>query len=465
MIRAGKYLIPIIYFVSLTGTGEAQNPVYRDAPKVTPGTTEAMQTPEFWINNLKGNPDKVIMTPEQIENLNKKNQTKMYEFTDINGKKVTFKKKDSILVIDPLSLRSFSGEEIRARLNRDRDFLESTTFYDFRKRTWDEDMRNEIYEQMDVGSLPGTITPRYGIITSYVNNRRFPTHKKAWTEQNGWLNQFGTVALNAGMPAAILHTTKNKDWYYVRSEISIGWIPSVSIAVGSKNELRHLTEAKDFFVVTCHRVPVYSDNDWNNFMTYLYMGGEAKLLGKTEKGYNVLLPFRQADGSFETAQGWIRPDACVSVGYQPFNRRNIINTAFSVLYRPWASGDSYNEESCSGYARSVLRTFGIITVKSTVFGLTASDHVTIFPRETSREVKYKFLDKCEPGTTLLGSSEHIIFYLGKVNGKYYVIHRTGYDYPGDDGTMMMVRRVNVNDTELPGGSHVDTWTHICEIEP
>ena len=119
MDRARKYIVLIIYFVLSAGTGETQNPVYRDAPKVTPGTTEAMQKPGFWIANLEGDPDKVIMTHKQIDELNKKNQTKAYEFTDINGKKVAFKKKDSILVIDPLSLKSYSGDEVKERLNRE----------------------------------------------------------------------------------------------------------------------------------------------------------------------------------------------------------------------------------------------------------------------------------------------------------------------------------------------------------
>jgi len=38
----------------------------QSAPKILPGTTEAMQHPGFWISNIKGDPDKVIMTSEQI---------------------------------------------------------------------------------------------------------------------------------------------------------------------------------------------------------------------------------------------------------------------------------------------------------------------------------------------------------------------------------------------------------------
>jgi hypothetical protein len=80
-------------------------------------------------------------------------------------------------------------------------------------------------------------------------------------------------------------------------------------------------------------------------------------------------------------------------------------------------------------------------------------------------VKYSYLEKCEPGITLLGSDAHVILYLGEANGRQYVIHSTGYDYTRDDGTVMLLRRVNVNDTELEGGSQVDTWTYMCELKP
>ncbi len=42
------------------------------APKVIPPATKKMQHPEFWISQIKGDPDRVILTPEQITQLNKK---------------------------------------------------------------------------------------------------------------------------------------------------------------------------------------------------------------------------------------------------------------------------------------------------------------------------------------------------------------------------------------------------------
>ena len=116
-------------------------------------------------------------------------------------------------------------------------------------------------------------------------------------------------------------------------------------------------------------------------------------------------------------------------------------------------------------ARSVLRSFGIYTGRWTSHLLHASDHVVMFPRKTPVEKKYEFLGDCEGGICLVGDGGHISMYLGEVDGKHYVIHSSGYSYTGEDGTRMNVNRVNVNDTDLAGGSNIRSWTEITTLKP
>ena len=142
------------------------------------------------------------------------------------------------------------------------------------------------------------------------------------------------------MPVAVLHTSKERDWYYVRSEIAFGWVPADNVAIGSVEELRDYVTARDFIFAVAHKVPVYGDMELKSFITDLYMGSRVKLLNKFSEGYHVLMPYRKADGSFQTVSGWVKPDAEVNVGYQQFTQRNIINTVFSLLYRPYGWADS-----------------------------------------------------------------------------------------------------------------------------
>jgi hypothetical protein len=138
---------------------------------------------------------------------------------------------------------------------------------------------------------------------------------------------------------------------------------------------------------------------------------------------------------------------------------------FSLLYRPYGWADSDNERDCCGAMRVVFKTFGIFMPRWTTHELHSADHVMAFPRNTSKEKKYELLDTVEPAITLVGDTWHISMYLGKVDGRHYVIHQSGYSYKTEDGTEMKVRRVNVNDTELEGGSYIGTWTEISEFKP
>ena len=459
------FILCCAFFILLPVQNEAQEIKYKNAPKFLPGTTEEMHHPGFWISKCKGDPDRVVLTPEQIVDLNRKNSTKSYTRKDVNGKEYSIKSARTHLVEDPLTLKTFPGDSLHTLLESYRNRIESRTYYDFRKKEYDEDMKNALYDKTDTGSIPDTIIPQYGILVTHSNNRFFPTHKIAFRERDGWINSFSNTSLDMAMPVAILHTSRDRDWFFVRSEIAGGWVPAVNVAIGSRKKINDYVNAKKFIVSTCYKVPIYADRKMKSFLTDLYMGARIKLRKTTSDGYQVLVPFRKPDGSFDTVQGWVKPDARVSVGYQPFTQRNIIETFFIVLYRPWSGGDMYNERHCCGGIRAVLRTFGIITLNSTTFELHASDHVTAFPEDTSQEVKYGYLKGCEPGICLIGSRQHVIMYLGEVNGRHYVIHQSGYPYTAEDGTIMLPRRVNVNDTELEGGSHVDTWTYICELKP
>jgi len=453
-----------------------QETIFENAPKVTPNTTNEMQTPGFWISRLDGDPDEVILTPGQIARLNTETQhlpDKIKKMKDINGDSYSI---DGVIkynditgaqysVVDPLSITSFPGDSLRARLRTHREYFESRTYYDHRRMVFDDDKKNELYLMTDASSIPDVIIPMYGIITTQTNCRVLPTNEIAYgTPEQWYVRGLQAASCDVAIPVAVLHESRDKDWYYVRTEVSFGWVPAVDIAVGTPGEIRKYLESNNFIVAVEHKVPVYSDNTFSSFMTDIYMGSRIKLVNRTGKGYHVQVPFRMPDGKMRIVDGWVRSDAKVSVGYQPLTRRNMINTLFSLLYRPYAWNDAGDEWNCCGYIRVVLRTFGITVGSWPAFQIHYTDNVYAFPADTPRATKYRYLEKCDPGVCLLGSDGHINVYLGKVNGRYYVIHMGGYDYTEDDGKVMMFRRVNVNETELEGSYNVDDWTKISTLE-
>ena len=443
------------------------------APNIIPPATAEMQRPGFWIARIQGDPDKVIMTPGQIREFNRKNRARSLERKDINGVTHTI---DDVLVQgnflgihlrleDPLTIKSITGDSLRVWFKRTRDYVKSGVFWDRRQLPYPEDAKNELLDALNEESLPAVVHPRYGILVRNTFNRVVPTYEMVYTQQYGWLQMFQNADLDAGMPVAILHMSKNGDWYYVKSEYAFGWVSADNVAEGSIQEIKRLAEPDDCIVALAHKIPVYADREFKTWITDFYQSTRLPLVKKSNSGYEVRVPFRQADGSLKGVIGWVKPGADVNIGFQPYTQRNVITTIFRLLNRPYGWTGTDHERDCVGTIRSVFRTFGIFVPRWTTFELYYTDHVTVFTADTPKEVKYRYLDQCEPGITVCGFNGHVVLYLGEVNGIHYVIHQNGYSYHDADGNEIRVGRVSVNHTEIEGGADITRWTELSVFKP
>jgi len=306
----------VVFFFFLAGTTLSA----QTAPKIIPPATAEMQNPGFWISRIKGDPDRVIMTPEQIIELNGKNRTRPLDTTDINGDHYSIRKvvehKDIIGVQfvfeNPLTIKTFPGDSLRERLRRHSSYLESRKLWDRRQLEYDDEMKGELLDKTDFNSIPDTIIPRYGVLVCHTLNRVFPTNLPGWVSKGGRADFFQSTSLDFNTPVAILHTSKDRDWYYVRSEIAFGWVPAVNLAEAGIDRIEKLLDVKEFLVSACHKVPVYGDKEFKTFLLDFYMGARLPLRKKSDDGYIVMVPFREADGSLKLVSGWIKPDAEVS---------------------------------------------------------------------------------------------------------------------------------------------------------
>lgn len=472
MMKTRFVLFISFLFLSWVSVSTAQEEKWENAPKTVPHTTQEMQTPGFWINKIK-NPESVIMTPQQIEQMNARNRNLPAIIKDIDGNDYNI---DDVIayklniglqfnVAEPLKIKSFPGDSVRAMLKHHKDLLTGRTWYDRREMKYEKDVIDSIIVKMNVQNVPDNIIPKYGILVQQTLNRALPMNQAGYGSSRSWHDQFQSTSLDLAMPVAILHTTADKTWYYVRSEISFGWVSAENVAIGSAKDIEKYADSKNILVACEYNIPVYSDKNFESFILNLFMGSNVKLLSTTDTGFKVLLPIRKPDGSFATTTGWVKKNARVSEGYQQFTQKNVISTMFSLLYRPYGWADSEHEYDCCGSLRVVYRTFGIKMGRWTSFELHSAPHIIAFNKKTPVEKKYEYLKGREPGITLVGNSGHICMYLGDHNGRHYVIHQGGYTYKGEDGILYPYNRVNVNDTELEGGSNIKEFTEISTFKP
>ncbi len=459
-----------VLFLLIAVNIHAAPPELLPAPDIVPPATEEMQHASFWVSRLDGDPDEVIMTAGQIDAFNAKNRTRPLTRTDIHGATLAVDKElangnfagITFHLTDPLDIGTIPGAYVTDRLRPALDHISSTELWDRRRLPYPDWKKRELTAAIDIEAVPAVISPRPGVIVRHTLNRFAPTRDRVYRGQYQWLDMFANAVLETGTPVAILHATRDGSWLYVRSPYSHGWAPADHVAEGSPADIRRFSDPDDFVVAIDHSVPVHAASGSRRvWLADIYMGARIPLAGKTPSGYRVILPRRAADGSLESAEAWIASDAPVSVGFQPYTRRTVIETAVRLLGRPDGWGGTAHERDCVGMVRAVFRTFGIDMPRWTTYELACTDHVTTFPADTPNAVKYRHLASCPPGITVCGFDWHVVLYLGAVDGVHYVIHQNGYSYHDENGVERRVGQVSLNHTELEGGADIGRWTDLA----
>lgn len=448
-----KQLVLILIITVISSLSRAQEQKEQHAPNALPGVEQEMLSPDYWIA-LHSDADRVIMTPEEIEEFNEKNRTRKVAFNDYYGKtnplerdfELTITKGPVMNLIKPLDLPDrISGARLREQLNKNIEWLHSRDFYDGRNAIYNDTMRQDIVDAMNLEEIPEEIIRRFGIVVKRADVRHYPTARPGYSDIRWEMDIFQATALYLGNPVAVIHTSGDGAFLYVESPVSRGWVAAEKIAFAQKKEIRSITEDKKFLMATTDKVPVYGDPGLTDFSRYFYCSATLPLVAENKSFYVVKLPYRQPDGKLGITEAYVRPDADVHIGYLPYTKRNVITQLFKFLNLPYGWADQQNKRDCSGTQRVLLRCFDIKTGRHPSFILSSSDHQYFVNPELSAEEKKAAIARLDPVITLAGNSGHIVLYLGKAhNGQQYFMHMAGWGYTGEDGVQNIVNRVSIN---------------------
>ena len=452
LFKVIKKFSMIVMFIIAVSAALAQDDKPKHAPDVLPGVEPEMLSPDYWIS-LYSDADEVIMTLEEIEAFNEKNRKRTVVFRDYYGKsdplernfELTLTKGPVMNMLKPLELQErIAGDSLKTRLKKNIQWLYSRDFYDNRNAIYNERMRQEIVDAMNLDCIPDEIIRRYGIVVKRADVRYYPTAVPGYSETKWELDMFQATALYLGNPVAVIHRSGDGSFLYIESPVSRGWVEADKIAFAKKEEIRKITVDKNFLMAAGDIVPIYSDPSFTDFSQYFYLSATLPLAAKNESFYIIKLPYRKPDGKLEITEAYVKPDADVYIGYLPYTKRNMLIQFFKFLNQPYGWADQQNKRDCSGTQRVLLRCFGIKTGRNPSFILSSSDHRYYINPDLSAEEKKAEIAKLDPVITLAGNAGHIVLYLGKArNGKQYFIHQAGWGYD-ENGVHYIVNRVSIN---------------------
>ena len=417
----------------------------------------------FWISRTK-KPFKVKMTREEIARWNRENQkislsaSNFYISNDL-------RRFDS--VISSAELRSellrYKGKVrwFKKIISKNVESQRELSLKDWHK----------IYDAMNYSRL-GTFNyfsggnlnseeyendfpVRKAICVKRTNMRLVPDSTFYTDDENYW---YDDIAQNSGIlmnePVLVLWESKGGEWLFVKASFCTGWVRASDLAFCSDDEfLRYFDYAEkspeSFVTITEERFNLPSDYtlpcEDEEFLGFpeLFMGTFLFTVSQSQQeeisdifperephsSFLVEIPYRKKDGSLAFAYASIPSGKC-SLGLLDYTSANVISLAFKSLGVRYGWGGMADSRDCSEYLKDIFRCFGFNLARNSRSQLAMAGKNIDFEKK-SLSSKKSAVSSLEPGT-LMGFPGHVFMYLGKVNGKHYVISALGAYYREDE---------------------------------
>jgi monofunctional glycosyltransferase len=431
------------------GASQAPPPVMVALPHPLTGK---FRDSDYWVGKMS-TPDGLVMNAAEIADFNDRalmmsGGTRVRELPDIlSRKEVT----DKILEVGgffPLFGRSVDVAPGNAQVRYDRG-----------NQALGDDFYRRVVSELNLEGVPSHVETRYGLVT-----RR--TDVLAWPVDELVMDKPGDYAFNAilqstvypGTPIAIVHTSRDGKWAFIRSAYFDGWTKEESLARTTREDAGAYPGSR-FLVVTAPSVRSMSGVE-------LMMGTTARMVERSRgAGYLVKIPTRGKDGELVLLDDVV-PAQGISEGFVPYTRRNILVQAFKLLDAPYSWGGSNVGFDCSTYVYDVFAVFGIRLPRSSTWQAQVGRRVARFEEGDRAIDRLDTVHRWGPGVTLLRLPGHIMIYLGEEAGKPYAIHAV-WGVKDRDGKIMKIDKVAVTDLDLgrgaKDGSLLERITDVREV--
>ncbi|MEN1928031.1 SH3 domain-containing protein [Luteimonas sp. MJ250] len=436
-------------------------------PLAVPGLAEAHLSPGHWIAAL-AQPDRVILTPAQIAAQNARMQAEDGSIHDIEAL--------------PDSL---DGARVRGWIE-DLSVLPERALYNVHGQPVAPGDLERIEANLALDAVPASQATRHGMVVGRADLRAFPTRMRVFSSaDDSDIDRFQESALFPGDPVAIVHESRDGNWYFVASQRYAAWIEKQYVAEGDKAAIHAWGRRAPFLVVTGATArTAYTPENPAVSDVQLEMGvrvpvladwpGSDEVNGQLPAAAHVVeLPVRGEDGALSFEPALLPRSNDVASDYLPLTEANLIRQSFKFLGERYGWGHSYNARDCSGFASEIYRSFGVLIPRNTsAQAVSPALNRLPFTAEDGHEARVDALRDARPGD-LVYIPGHVMMVIGHVDGAPFVIHDTsGMSWLPEGGTALTRLHLNgvVVTPVLPMMSNattptVDRITSIQRIRP
>ncbi len=412
---------PIITIASFIMASFIAQQVCASGISYLPDVTAEMSETSYWTEN-----DDLLMTYKEIEELNaltiSSKGTNMYDL------------KNQPETTDGIAL----NERIK------NSSLADASYY----LGWTYPGNEKLAEQADYDILiENTQNPnplkeqpiKYAVAVHRTELRAFPSDIPIWddpTDKECDYQYLTSIRVNE--PLVITSVSSDGNYYLAKSISCSGWVAAADVALcADKDEWLSAWDFSPEKMLVVYGDKLYTEMSLTGAQTsnlLLTMGTVLELADienpnelidnrAAYQNYAVWVPIRNEDGSYAKKLTLIPEHADVSEGYLQLTEKNIAKVAFGALGNTYGWGGALLSDDCSGYIRNVYKCFGMELARNTTWQ-SSMPMAKVNMTDMCREERLTVLDALPFGSILFFNG-HEMLYLGKENGKYYVISATG----------------------------------------
>ena len=463
-----KYLVKVFILIFIVSTiaiaiNWTVSPVSAYEFSKMPNVNNEMLNADYWVKQLP-NPDKTIMSVEQIDNFNQET------IRDVPGSVV-------------LDLKTYpeSLSSTQLRLLVDQPFPDEPSYIG--DQLVAPGFWTELQKQINLDGIEETNQVKYGFTVRRSNLKIFPTASIIGDAPGDpGFDLFQNSAVLAAEPLVILYHSADGQWDYVQINNCSGWVSSVDVAISDRETWLKYQNEKDFLVVTANHLKLDADPLALEISELEFsMGCKLPLVGATESNatldmrvdhgnYLIKIPTRNAAGQLEFKISALPISNDVVEGYMPYTRANIIRQALKMQGDRYCWGGMLNGRDCSSLVMELYRCFGFQLARNSE-AQEISTGKTISFKNFDRVERENLMNQIMPGA-VLHFPGHEMLYLGEVGGRYYVISALGsfarYKTGESKPETVRVRSVVINDLSITrgnGNQWLDELTTAKQLEP
>ncbi len=333
--------------------------------------------------------------------------------------------------------------------------------------------------------LPDRVDTRWGLVVHRADMRSFPTDVRVFSDPDDTdIDRFQETALFPGTPLAILHESRDGEWWFAVSPRYAAWIRKSRVAVGPRGDVLGYGRKTPYVVVTgatartvhTPEAPRVSDLQLDMGVRVPLLAdwpADAPVNGQAAyAGHVVELPVREDDGTLRFAPALLPRSQDVAAAYLPLTPAGVIEQGFKFLGERYGWGHAYDARDCSGFVSEVYRAFGVQLPRNTsAQGVSPVFNTVRFDEGDDRQSRLAVLRQLHAGD-LVYIPGHVMMVIGQYEGAPYVIHDvTGVSVRDADGGLRRIVLNGVSVTPLEplqsgeDASLVDRIYSIQKIRP